>query len=79
MRGWSPDFIPKLTEYADRRIELRHRDQSLPYRAFDEQRRANQGDVVSNKRLGDVLSKIQAAYGRWGLVITRGSRTSKPA
>jgi hypothetical protein len=24
------------------------------------QRRVNQGDVVSNKRLGDVLSKIQA-------------------
>jgi hypothetical protein len=50
----------RVHEYADGRIEFRHGDRSLPYRAFDEQRRVNQGDVVSNKRLGDVLSKIQA-------------------
>jgi hypothetical protein len=42
----------RVHEYADGRIEFRHGDSRLPYRPFDEQRRVNQGDVVSNKRLG---------------------------
>jgi hypothetical protein len=50
----------RVHEYADGRIEFRHGGRSLPYRPFDEQRRVIQGDIVSNKRLGDVLSKIQA-------------------
>ena len=33
---------------------------SLPFRAFEELRRVSQGDIVSNKRLGAVLSKIRA-------------------
>jgi hypothetical protein len=47
-------------EYADGHIELRHEGRNLPFRAFEAQRRVTQGDIVSNKRLGDVLSKIQA-------------------
>jgi len=50
----------RVHEYADGRLELRHEGRSLPFRAFDEQRRVTQGDIVSNKRLGAVLSKIQA-------------------
>ena len=45
---------------ADGRIEIRHQDRSLPFRAFEELRRVSQGDIVSNKRLGAVLSKIRA-------------------
>ena len=46
--------------YADGRIELRYRGRSLPFRAFDENRRVTQANIVSNKRLGDVLQIIQA-------------------
>jgi hypothetical protein len=46
--------------YADGRIELRHRGRSLPFHPFGEKRRVTQGDIVSNKRLGAVLEKIQA-------------------
>jgi hypothetical protein len=45
---------------ADGRVEIRHQGRSLPFRAFDELRRVTQGDIVANKRLGAVLSKIQA-------------------
>ena len=50
----------RVHAYADGRIELRHRGRSLPFRAFDEHRHVTQGDIVSNKRLGAVLEKIQA-------------------
>ena len=50
----------RVHAYADGRIELRYRGRSLPFRAFEEDRRVTQGDIVANKRLGAVLSKIQA-------------------
>jgi hypothetical protein len=50
----------RVHAYADGRIELRHEGRSLPFRAFEAQRRVTQGNIVSHKRLGDVLSKIQA-------------------
>jgi len=50
----------RVHTYADGRIELRHGERSLPFRAFEAQRRVTQANVVSHKRLGDVLSKIQA-------------------
>ena len=46
--------------HADGRIQLRYCGRSLPFRAFDENRRVTQADIVSNKRLGDVLQIIQA-------------------
>ena len=49
----------RVHEYADGHIELRHGGKSLPFRAFEEHRRVTQGDIVSNKRLGAVLAKIQ--------------------
>jgi len=54
----------RVHEYADGRLDLRHQGRSLPFRAFDEQRRVSQGDIVSNKRLGAVLSQIQAEQRR---------------
>jgi hypothetical protein len=50
----------RVHAYADGRIEFRHGGRSLPYRAFEAQRRVTQGNIVSHKRLGDVLEKIQA-------------------
>ena len=50
----------RVHAYADGHIEFRHGGRSLPFRAFDERRRVTQGDIVSNKRLGAVLEKIQA-------------------
>ena len=46
--------------YADGRLEMRHEGQRLPCTAFEQQRRVTHGDIVSNKRLGAVLAKIQA-------------------
>ena len=50
----------RVHEYADGHLELRHEGRTLPFRAFDEQRRVTQGDIVSNKRLAAVLLQIQA-------------------
>jgi len=50
----------RVHEYADGHLELRHEGRTLPFRAFDGQRRVTQGDIVSNKRLAAVLSHIQA-------------------
>jgi hypothetical protein len=50
----------RVHEYADGRLELREDGETFPYSAFEEKRRVTQGDIVSNKRLGAVLSKIQA-------------------
>ena len=48
--------------YADARgrVEVRREGRSLPFRAFNKLRRVTQADIVSNKRLGAVLAKIQA-------------------
>ena len=50
----------RVHTYADGRIELRYRGRSLRFKAFDENRRVAEAHIVSNKRLGDVLQKIQA-------------------
>lgn len=50
----------RVHEYADGRLELRHGGRSLPFRVFDESRRVTQAKIVSHKRLGAVLAKIQA-------------------
>ena len=50
----------RVHTHADGRIELRYRGRSLPFRAFDENRRVTQANIVSNKRLADVLQIIQA-------------------
>jgi hypothetical protein len=48
--------------YADARgrVEVRREGRSLPFRAFRKLWRVTQADIVSNKRLGAVLAKIQA-------------------
>ena len=45
---------------AEGQVEIRRGDQSLPFRAFNKLRRVTQADIVSNKRLGAVLTQIQA-------------------
>ena len=48
-----------MHEYADGQLEFRDGGESFPFRAFEEQRRITQGDIVSNKPRAAVLSKIQ--------------------
>lgn len=50
----------RVHEYADGNLKLREGGESFPFSVFEEKRRVTQGDIVSNKRLGAVLSKIQA-------------------
>jgi hypothetical protein len=47
-------------EFLDGRVEIRYRDETIPFKAFNEPRRVTQGDIVANKRLSAVLAKIQA-------------------
>ena len=54
----------RVHEYPDGPIEIRQDGRSLPYRAFEKQPQVTQGDIVSNKRLGAVLSQIQAEQRR---------------
>jgi len=49
----------RVHEDADGRLEFRDGSRIFPFRAFEQERRVTQGDIVSNKRLGAVLSKIQ--------------------
>jgi hypothetical protein len=50
----------RVHEYFDGRVELRYEGRCLPFTVFEEQRRATQGAIVANKRLGAVLATIQA-------------------
>ncbi len=49
----------RVHEHADGQLEFRDGGESFPFRAFEEQRRVTQGDIVSNKPRAAVLSKIQ--------------------
>ncbi len=50
----------RVYEHADGHLEIREGGESFLFSAFEEKRRVTQGDIVSNKRLAAVLSKIQA-------------------
>jgi hypothetical protein len=62
-----PETLPlagkrvRLFEQEDGRVDIRCEDRVLPYRRFDQDRCVDQGAVVENKRLGAVLSVIQAS------------------
>ena len=49
----------RVHAHADGRIELRYCGRGLRFKAFDENRRVTQANIVSSKRLGDVLQRIQ--------------------
>ncbi len=49
----------RVYEHADGHLELREGNENFLFSAFEEQQRVTQGDIVSNKRLAAVLSKIQ--------------------
>ncbi len=51
----------RVFEWEDGRVEIRCEGQLLPCSPFDKNRCVNQGAVVENKRLGAVLSVIQAS------------------
>lgn len=52
----------RVHEWEDGRVEIHHGGRRLPCAIFEEhQRPVTQGDVVENKRLGAILSVIQAA------------------
>jgi len=46
-------------DYPDGRFEVRYQGRQLPYRIYNKSARVQQSDVVSSKRLGDVLSHIK--------------------
>jgi hypothetical protein len=50
----------RIHEHEDGRIEVRHEGQLLPCSVFvDPEPRVRQADIVTNKRLGAVLTRIQ--------------------
>src|SRR4051812_37749346 len=62
-----PETLPfagkrvRIFQWEDGRVEIRCEGRLLPYSPFDKNRCVNQGAVVENKRLGAVLSVIQAS------------------
>src|SRR4051812_48505389 len=51
----------RVFEREDGRVEIRCEGQLLPYSPFDKNRCVDQGAIVENKRLGAMLSAIQAS------------------
>jgi len=49
----------RVYEHADGHLDLREGGETFLFSAFEEKQRVTQGDIVSNKRLAAVLSKIQ--------------------
>ena len=46
-------------DYYDGTIKIKHNNRELPYRIFDKIQKVDQGEIVSNKRLGAVLNYIK--------------------
>ena len=46
-------------EYFDGAIKIKYNNRELPYRIFDKIKKIDQGEIVSNKRLGAVLNFIK--------------------
>ena len=65
-----PETLPlarkdvRVHEWDDGRIEIHCQGRQLPYSIFDQNPCVNQGAVVENKRLGEVLSTIQVAQAK---------------
>jgi len=49
----------RVYEHADGHLDLREGGEAFLFSAFEEKQRVTQGDIISNKRLAAVLSKIQ--------------------
>ncbi|NIB45245.1 ISNCY family transposase [Pseudomaricurvus alkylphenolicus] len=54
-------------DYPDGTVDIRYEGQSLPFSIFDKVRQVDQGAIVSNKRLGAVLSFIKEEQKEKGL------------
>ncbi len=46
-------------DYYDGTIKIKHNNRELTYRIFDKIQKVDQGEIVSNKRLGTVLDYIK--------------------
>jgi hypothetical protein len=46
-------------DYFDGSIKIKWQQRELPYRIFDKIQKVDQGEIVSNKRLGAVLNYIK--------------------
>jgi hypothetical protein len=65
-----PETLPlarkdvRIHEWEDGCVEIHCQGRQLPYSIFDQNPSVNQGAVVENKRLGEVLSTIQVAQAK---------------
>jgi hypothetical protein len=50
----------EICHFGDGQVDVRWKGLSLPYAVFDKEQRANQADVVENKRLGAALAFVKA-------------------
>lgn len=66
-------------DYPDGRFEVLYQGRKLPYRIYNKSARVQQGDIVSSKRLGDVLSFIKENQdaGMAKTYVQRRSRTGQ--
>ena len=48
-----------VLDYPDGQLDVKYQGRSLPFRVFNKAQRVTQGDIVANKRIGEVLAHIQ--------------------
>ena len=53
-----------IYDFPDGRLEVRWKDRSLPYSAFDKLQRVSHAAIVENKRLGEILARIKEQQDR---------------
>lgn len=70
-----------IHDYPDGRFEVLYQGRQLPYRIYNKSARVQQSDVVSSKRLGDVLSFIKDSQdaGKAKTYVQRRRRTGQEA
>lgn len=68
-----------IYDYPDGRFEVLYQGRQLPYRIYNKSARVQQSDVVSSKRLGDVLSFIKDNQdaGKAKIYVQRRQRTGQ--
>jgi len=68
-----------IYDYPDGRFEVHYQGRQIPYRIYNKSARVQQSDVVSSKRLGDVLSFIKDSQdaGKAKTYVQRRRRTGQ--
>ena len=81
--GFDPYYLiharVDVYDYPDGRFEILYQGRQIPYRIYNKSARVQQGDIVSSKRLGDVLSFIKEHQdaGKAKTYVQRRSRTGE--